>query len=167
MRMTDLVSWGRDRDRLPQRKGASDSPLLGLQNDMNRLFEDFWSGLERAPGMGGQLTTGTLRTDISESDEEVEVTVELPGIEEKDVDVSLTGDALTIRGEKKSEREEKKKAYYVSERSYGTFHRTIPLPPGIDTEKVAATFKNGVLSVKMPKTPDAKSRVKRIEVQTS
>ena len=102
-----------------------------------------------------------------ETDGGIEVTVELPGMEQKDVEVSLAGDALTIKGEKKVERKEEKKGYYVSERSYGSVFRTIPLPPGLDADKVDASFRNGVLTVKIPHSPEAKARMKRIEVKSA
>ncbi|GLS28456.1 Hsp20/alpha crystallin family protein [Mesorhizobium albiziae] len=93
--------------------------------------------------------------------------MELPGIDQEDVDVSLTDRALTIKGEKKSEREESRKGYHVSERSYGSFYRSIPLPSGVDTDKANAEFKNGVLTVSLPKTREALSRGKKIEVKAN
>lgn len=112
------------------------------------------------------LFTGTEpSTDVSETDDEVEVSIELPGMDEKDIEVNISDEMLTVRGEKKAEREEKKKDYYLSERTYGSFHRAIPLPPGINTDKAEATFKKGVLTIRLPKTEEAKSRMRRIEVK--
>ena len=91
--------------------------------------------------------------------------MELPGIDEKDIDVSVSEDVITVRGEKKDEREEEKKGYYLSERSYGSFHRTIPIPPGVDADKAEARFRKGVLTITLPKTDDAKSKTRRIEVK--
>lgn len=102
-----------------------------------------------------------------ETDDAIEVSVELPGMEMKDVEVTASGDMLTIRGEKRIERQEDKTGYYLSERSYGAIHRTIPLPPGVDGEKAEASFRNGVLTVKVPKTEEAQARVRRIEVQAA
>ena len=105
------------------------------------------------------------RSDVVETAQGIEVTIELPGMEQNDVEVSLAGDTLTIKGEKKVERQDEKKGYYVSERSYGSVHRTIPLPSGVDTDKADASFKNGVLIVKIPHSSEAKARAKRIEVK--
>jgi HSP20 family protein len=85
----------------------------------------------------------------------------------KDIEVSVTDDMLTVKGEKKVERQEDKKGYYLSERSYGAIYRTIPLPPGVDGEKAEASFKNGVLKIRLPQTPEAQARVKRIEVKNA
>ena len=95
------------------------------------------------------------------------MSIELPGMEMKDIDVTVSDDMLTIKGEKKVERKEDKKGYYLSERSYGAIYRTIPLPPGVDGEKAKASFKNGVLTIKLPQTPEAQAKVKRIEVQSA
>ena len=102
-----------------------------------------------------------------ETEAGIEVTVELPGLEEKDIEVSLSDEALTIKGEKKVERKDEKKGYYISERSYGSVYRSIPLPAGVDSDKAEASFKNGVLTVKLPQRPEAKAKVKKIEVKTA
>lgn len=167
MQIRDLIPWGRERSSLSQRQAEADNPLLSLQRDINRVFENFWNRFERSyAGANGFLTAANPRTDISETEKEVEVSVELPGMDEKDIEVSLTDDVLTIRGEKKNEREEKKKGYYLSERSYGSFYRSIPLPAGVDPEKADARFKSGVLTITLPKTPEAQQKVRRIEVKT-
>ena len=85
-------------------------------------------------------------------------------MDEKDIEVTMTDDALTIKGERKVERDEDKKGFHLAERSYGSFYRTIPVPPGADTEKVEAAFKNGVLTVTLPKTDEAQTKVKKITV---
>jgi HSP20 family protein len=107
------------------------------------------------------------RVDVSESENEYEVTAELPGIDEKDVELTLADNVLTIRGEKKVEREEKDKDknYYMSERSFGSFRRAVPLPAEVDEDRVEANFKNGVLTVHLPKSPQAQARTRRIEVK--
>lgn len=141
------------------------NPLISLQRDFDDFFDRIW---RRWP----QTTTPSLfgsaepTTDVSETENEVEVSIELPGIDEKDVEVTISEDMLTVRGEKRAEKEEKKKGYYLSERSFGSFHRVIPLPHGLDTDKAEARFKKGVLTVRLPKTEDAKSRMKRIEVKS-
>lgn len=168
MQISDLIPWGRDRNEVARQQGDGDNPLLNLQRDINRVFDDFWSRFDRSTGASnGLLSVTGPRTDVTETDEAVEVSVELPGMDEKDIDVSLSDDVLTIRGEKKAEREEKKKGYYLAERSYGSFYRSIPLPPGVDPEKAEAQFKKGVLTVSLPKTPEAQAKVRKIEVKAS
>ena len=103
--------------------------------------------------------------DVSESDKEIEVTAELPGIDEKDIDISLAEGVLTIRGEKKSEVEKKEKDYYLQERTFGSIERVVPLPDTIDLDSANATFKNGVLTVKLAKKPEAAAATKRITVR--
>jgi HSP20 family protein len=168
MQISDLIPWGRDRNEVARQQGDGDNPLLSLQRDINRVFDDFWSRFDRSAGASnGLLSVTGPRTDVTETDEAVDVSVELPGMDEKDIDVSLSDDVLTIRGEKKAEREEKKKGYYLAERSYGSFYRSIPLPPGVDSEKAQAQFKKGVLTVTLPKTPEAQAKVRKIEVKAS
>jgi HSP20 family protein len=168
MQISDLIPWGRDRNEVARQQGDGDNPLLNLQQDINRVFDDFWSRFDRSAGVSnGLLSVTGPRTDVTETDEAVDVSVELPGMDEKDIDVSLSDDVLTIRGEKKAEREEKKKGYYLAERSYGSFYRSIPLPPGVDSEKAEAQFKKGVLTVTLPKTPEAQAKVRKIEVKAS
>lgn len=168
MQISDLIPWGRDRNEVARQQGDGDNPLLNLQRDINRVFDDFWSRFDRPVGASnGLLSVTGPRTDVTETDEAVDVSVELPGMDEKDIDVSLSDDVLTIRGEKKAEREEKKKGYYLAERSYGSFYRSIPLPPGVDSEKAEARFKKGVLTVTLPKTPEAQAKVRKIEVKAS
>lgn len=165
MQIRDLIPW-RNSKGSEIVKRDEDNPVLSLQRDVNRIFEDFWKRFDQPFGAIGRWDSGP-RTDIAETDRALEVSVELPGLDRKEVDVSLTDGALTIKGEKKSEREESKKGYHLSERSYGSFYRSIPLPSGVDTDKASAEFKNGVLTVTLPKTQEALSRVKKIEVKAN
>jgi HSP20 family protein len=127
------------------------------------MFEDFGRGW-RLPMLVGRETLLALAINVSETDDAIEVTAELPGIDEKDVDVEVANNVLTIKGEKKSEKEEKEKDFHLVERSYGSFQRTVPLPYEIDPDKIAAKFTQGVLTVTMPKPPQAKEKVKKIKV---
>jgi len=168
MKINELVpwKWGKDGELM---KHDWDLSLESMQREMNQLFDSFSRSmfdreLDR-PGFSS-LVGAIPKMDVSETHDEIEVTAELPGMEEKDIDVSLSKEVLTIRGEKKQEKEEKKKDFYRMERMYGSFHRSIPLPAEIDTEKVEAKFKNGVLTIKLPKTPEAKKEVKKIAVKT-
>ena len=167
MHIKDLIPWAR-HDEATQARGTTEHPLAELQRQMNQVFESFWGQADRPlAGFDWALGEQTPRSDVVETADGVEVTIELPGMEQKDVEVSLSGDTLTVKGEKKIEKQEEKKGFYVSERSYGSVYRTIPLPSGVDTEKADASFKNGVLTVKIPHSPEAKTKVKRIEVKAA
>lgn len=167
MQISDIIPWSRDKGQTPSsEKNGAGNPLVSLQRDINHVFEDFWDKVE--DGFSGHRDiVGMIgpSTDVIETDKSVEVSVELPGMTEKDIDISLSGDAMTIRGEKKIEHEEERKGVYMSERSYGSFYRTVPLPAGVDTDKADAKFKNGVLTISLPKTAEAQAKVKRIPVK--
>lgn len=160
MAFSELIPWIRDRDRMPARRDADENPMVSLQRDLNRVFEDFWA---RFDSPFGSVTAGGPRTDISETDEAMLVSVDLPGLDEKDIEVNVTDDMLTIRGE----HEEKTGKDGFSSQSRRSFHRMIPVPPGVDPEKAEAEFERGVLTVTLPKTEEAKAKVKRIEVKSA
>jgi len=142
--------------------------LHPLQREMNRLFDNFFGGFDMTPFRGFEDREGAFfpSVDVKETEKELVVKAELPGIEEKDIEVFVTDDVLTIKGEKKQEKEEKEKGYYHVERTYGTFHRQIPLPSGVDTGDVHAGFKNGVLTVKIRKTETAKEKRKKVAIKS-
>lgn len=142
------------------------SPFRALQDEVDRMLHAFslpqmqWStGDAAAAGALG------LRVDIGETENEIHIKADLPGVEEKDVEVTLEDDMLRLRAEKKSEQERGDKTWRVVERSCGTFERTIRVPAGVDPEKVSAAFANGVLTITLPKPPEAKSAVRRISVK--
>jgi len=165
MQIKDLIPWARS-DKSPEGKSGEEHPIAALQEEMNRAFESFWKRFDRPLGDIRLPWEGSApRADVVETADGAEVTVELPGMEMKDVEVTVTDDTLTVKGEKKVERQESKKGYYLSERSYGAVHRSVALPPGVDTAKAAATFKNGVLTVKLPQSAEAKAKAKKIEVK--
>ena len=144
-------------------------PFLSLHREMNRLFDDVFRGigLPAATGSQGQGDVGTFvnaSMNVSETDKEIRITAELPGVSEQDIDVSLDDDVLTIRGEKKFERKDDKENFHFVERSYGTFQRSLRLPYAVDSEQVQASFENGVLTVTVPKT-GRQERSRRIQVQ--
>jgi HSP20 family protein len=132
--------------------------LFGLHREIDRLFSEFAQGI----GNGGQANI-VPNIEISETDKTIEVSAEMPGLERKDVEISIDDDILTIRGEKKVEENQKDKNVQHSERSYGVFMRVLQLPPGIDPSSVQAAMSNGVLKVVIPKP--AKSEPKKIEVK--
>lgn len=161
MQIKDLIPWAR-KDHAPDPKSEDHNPITTLQQEMNRVFDGFKSRLGEVDWPWGN---GEAKSDVVETEDTVEVSIELPGMDMKDIEVSVRDDMLTVKGEKKIERQEEKKGYYLSERSYGAIYRTIPLPPGVDGEKAEASFKNGVLTIKLPQTPEAKAKVKQIEVK--
>lgn len=149
-------------------KGDVEYPFYALQQEMNQVFDEFMKGFDVAPfsGLGENLGKFYPSIDIKESDKEIILTAELPGLEEKDFELLLTDDALTIKGEKKEEKESREKDYYRMERKYGSFSRVVALPDGIETAKVDAKFKNGVLTITLPKSEEAKQKVKKIAIKS-
>ncbi len=123
-----------------------------------------WKGFARGVGQT-QFQSLLPSMDVSETAKEIEVTAELPGLEEKDVQLSVADQTLLIRGEKKSEREEKDKDYHMIERSYGSFSRTVELPPGVNPDAIKATMSKGVLKITIPKPAPAQSR--KIDVKAA
>lgn len=161
----DQLPATRRRNGLPQR-GAEDDPFFAIQREMNRMFDDFFRGDELAP-FGGEreLRTFSPAIDAHESEKVVTVRAELPGLDEKDVEVTLGDGTLAISGEKMEEKEERGEQYRQREMSYGAFNRVTRLPDGIDTEKVDARFKNGVLTVTLPWLKDAGTKSKKIPIK--
>ena len=166
MKMKNIVPFRKEREDELARRGQD--PFYTLQESMNRLFNDFMGGFDRFPLTDRHMRDmmGAPRLDVSEDGKAVLVTAELPGMNEKDVELLLTEKTLTIKGEKKMEKEDEGRDYYRSERTYGAFCRSLTLPAPIDRGKVEATFKNGVLKVTLPKTGEALQAPKKIEVKT-
>jgi len=143
---------------------AAGDPFAALQYEMNRLFDDVLGGFG-APPVGGQGAGAVMpRIDVRETGKEIRITAELPGVSERDVEVTVDDDVLTIRGEKRLEREQERENVHVTERAYGTFQRSLRLPFAADPEKVEARFRDGVLTVTLPKTP-AQERARHVKVQ--
>jgi HSP20 family protein len=142
-------------------------PFAAMRRQMEEMFEDL-PGLGRfsKPTANGMLTP---RVDISETDKELRLTAELPGVEQKDISVTLTGDVLTIKGEKRTESEtksgDKEPMYHRVERSYGSFQRSMSVPYDVDPSKVDAKFKDGVLTVTLPKPAEVQRQAKQIEIK--
>jgi HSP20 family protein len=168
MNIRDLIPWSRGDGREVTARREGDDPMLALQSDINRVFENFWRSFD-VPMLGeddgGLLDLSVPRVDIREGEREVEVLAELPGMDEDDVDVSIAEGMLTIRGEKKAEREEEEQGYILRERTFGRVERVVPLPDGLDLDAAEATFKNGVLTVRIPKTAESQALHRRIQVQ--
>ena len=138
--------------------------LFTIREDMNRLFDSFFSELpERRRGLlEGEWVPSV---DVAETDDEIVVTVELPGVKQDDVDITVTDDILILKGKKEEEKEIKKENYHRVERSYGSFQRSISLPTAVRADKAKATYNNGVLNVTVPKTEEAKPKQIKISVE--
>ena len=137
-------------------------PFATLQREVERVFEDFSRGF---PTFSAGTTELTPKMDVSETDKEFELTFELPGLEEKDVEVNVADNVLTMRGEKKAEKEHNDKNYCMTERSYGSFMRSVELPDGIDPEAIKATITKGVLKVIVPKPAPAVT--KKVDIKAA
>ncbi len=139
---------------------AESNPFAMLQQEMDRLLDGF------SRNFAGRPSPALMPSmDLSETDGEIELTAELPGMEEKDVQLNVVDNLLTIRGEKKSEREEKDKDYHLVERNFGSFARTVELPPGVNVDNIKAVMSKGVLKVTVPKP--APAQAKKIDVKTT
>ncbi|MBR0773436.1 Hsp20/alpha crystallin family protein [Bradyrhizobium diazoefficiens] len=158
----------------PAAAGGAWQPFHALRSEIDQIFDEFGSGFWNRPFRSLARLERDLSknfsapaVDVAESDKAYEITAELPGLDEKNIDVKLANGGLTIRGEKKEQTEETKKDYYVSERRYGSFERYFPLPDDVNAEKIEATFKNGVLKVVLPKIEEAQKPAKTIDVKAA
>jgi HSP20 family protein len=152
---------------LPSLFTRSNESLGSLFREIERTFDDFSRRGPLAGFVGFGSGVGGPKIDVAEGKDAVEVTAELPGVDEKDIDVTLANGVLTIRGEKKAERNEtdKDKNWHVIERSYGSFSRTVPLPYDPDSSKVEAKFEKGVLRIRLPKPAEIAKKEKKIEIR--
>lgn len=161
MTIRDIVPFG--KKNVPVRL-EDENPLAVFRSEMDSLFESFFRGFDLKP-FENRLGGFNPKVDVTENDKEIKISAELPGMDEKDIDVSLQKDVLTIKGEKKEEKEDKGKDYYRMERSYGSFSRSVPLQVDVETDKIEAKFKKGVLSITLPKTAKAVAETKKIAVK--
>ncbi|MGV2130834.1 Hsp20/alpha crystallin family protein [Agrobacterium vitis] len=151
------------------------SPFEALRGEIDRLFDDFmpssWRSTDRSlfsralPSLAGWAATPAV--DVVEKDDTYEVTAEFPGLDEKNIEVKLSNGFLTIRGEKQEEKEERQKEYHVSERRYGSFQRSFQMPDSVDADKVEATFEKGILTVRLPKSVEAKKNERKIDIKAA
>lgn len=163
MKLNKIVPWKKDEHSLARRRGNGD-PFTLLQRQMDSLFEDFFGNQLPAIWERGQMFVPQI--DISETDAEVRIVAELPGLDEKDVEVTLGGDILTLKGEKKEEHTEESEDRYHSERSYGCFERAVRLPDGVDVDHANANFKNGVLKIAIPKKAESRAPRRKLELKS-
>jgi HSP20 family protein len=147
---------------------TTDHPLSRIHSDIDKLFENFFQGFPLSPfRQEGESAWGGLilpQVDIGEGKKDYTIKVEVPGVDEKDIELTITDGTLLIRGEKRYEKEDHDKQYHRVERSYGAFQRMLSLPTDADESKIEAKFKNGVLTVTIAKNPDAKPPVRRIAI---
>jgi HSP20 family protein len=151
-----LLPWWRSEQGLMAR-----DPFAALQKEMNDLFDGFLGGRRE-----GGFAEFSPKVDLIENDKEIKVTAELPGMEEKDIEISAEDDMLVLKGEKRHEKEEKTEETYRLERSYGSFRRHLPLPCKVDGDKAKATFSKGVLTIVLPKAPVA-AQGRKIKVEAA
>lgn len=143
-------------------------PFESLRHEMDRLFDDFGAGFWRSPFRRSLIDlqqTATPPVDIVEKDNAYEVSADLPGFDEKNIEVKLVNGSLCIKGERKAEKEEKREGYYLSEREFGSFERRFELPEGVDPDKIDASLKKGVLTVTLPKRPEVQKQARKIEIK--
>jgi HSP20 family protein len=165
-----LIPWKWGKRNVPVRREDSlpeYSNFFSLQQDMNRVFDNFFRAFEGA-ALSPFAETSSMyqpQVDVTESAKDLRVSIELPGLDEKDLDVSISSDSLTIKGEKREVREENTNGYHRMERHYGAFHRTIPFPCGVDKDKAEATFKRGVLTVVLPKNKEGQQEIRKITIK--
>jgi HSP20 family protein len=166
MRIRDLATR-RSREGSELSRERRVDPFTSLQREMHRLFDNFFEGSATMPSERPWGEPSIPKVDVAETTDALQVTAELPGMQEKDVNVTLTGRNLVISGEKKEEKEDKDKNYHRVERTYGAFHRSIPLPTDVDGQKVDASFRNGVLNVILPKAHPSDTAGKKIAVRSA
>ena len=159
----------RSESRSLARRGEAMHPFPAFRRDFERLFEEFFSvfGMPlRADGQQGGMQRAMMapRMDVSETENEIRITADLPGVSEKDVEIRLIDDVLTISGDTRIERDEQKEDFHLVERARGTFARSLRLPFRVDAKDVQANFQDGVLTITIPKPQEARERVQRIEV---
>jgi HSP20 family protein len=164
----DLTPWS---GRTVSPYGAD--PFASFRREMDQLFEDFFApteartfaGVRPAARAGAGISAISPSIELHDTEKAYEVTAELPGLEQKDVAISLRDNAIVLSGEKREEHKEGDGGRRWSERTYGRFERTIGLPEEVDADKVAATFKNGVLKITLPKNPKAQDKTRKIEIK--
>lgn len=169
MNMRSLIPWSRSENSRALSGSREDTPFLALHREVNRLFDRFFDDFDAPARFAGWPSTAFLgwsgswpKVEVAESEKEIRLVAEVPGLDENDVEVLLDGDVVTLRGEKKAETEDKDRQF--SERFYGRFERSFALGAEVEEDKVAARFKNGVLTVTLPKTERARTKAKRIAI---
>ena len=162
MKIKDLVPWTRSENpRQPVSNAEQEEAHHSLKRDINALVDRF---VEKIGNLDLPWQDNEAKSDVVQAGDAVEISIELPGMDLADIDLSISGDMLVVKGEKKVERQEEKQGYFLSERAYGQIYRAIPLPPGLDTDAAKADLKNGVLTISIPQSAEARSSMKKISV---
>ena len=167
MALKELIPWKRTGNELATRQDSMFAPFDQFRREMDNIFNGFLTDwpVSTSRMLDRRLGNFMPQIDVAETEKEVRVTAELPGLEEKDVDVTLTQGVLTIKGEKREEHEENKRDWHHSELRYGMFERAIQLPAEIDADKAKASFKKGVLKITLPKTAEAQKNRRQIPIE--
>ncbi len=160
MNWNEIIPWGRNRSVAARQTSEASDPFVALHREMNRVFDDFARGFGLGTPSRFGFEAGWPHLEVTETDAEVKVVAELPGLDEKDVELSLSDGVLTLAGEKRSESD----GALYSERWHGKFQRSLNVGHDVDPDKVSAAFKNGVLTIALAKRPGAQSRVRRIAI---
>ena len=164
MTLGSLIPW-REKSQVPADREDFYDPFVAFRRDVDRMFDDFFNGsLSRVPGFTSLRAAGPS-VDVEDNEKEFVVTAELPGLDDKDFEVTLAGDVLTIKGEKRSEHEGRNGGSSYVERRFGSFSRSVRLPIEVADEQVEAKYDKGILTVRVPKPPAVQRQVRRIEVK--
>lgn len=158
----------RRQERMPVRRGQAMGPYRAMRDMMNSMMEDFFSEwpLMRVRPFEWRMQEFSPSIDVIDEEREIRVQAEVPGMNPEDLDVTITRDAVIVKGEKKSEREEERQGLCYSERTFGSFERVIPLPADVQTDKIEARFRNGVLDIVMPKSEQSLKESRKIQIRS-
>ncbi len=169
MGLRDIIPWGKGSEKSIETEKAI-SPFDALHREINRVFDhffdDFYTPSRYRFDLSREFSGFYPKFNVSENEKEINIEVELPGLEEKDVEVNVDKGILTIKGEKKFQKEEKKENYHLVEHSYGSFQRSLQLPENANINDITAKMKNGVMKITVPKDPKAETSVKKIAIKS-
>jgi HSP20 family protein len=163
MPISDLIPWKKQDSNITKSKKREWDEFFDLQEEINQMFESILT-----PWQSSHFSSRKFKPemDIQENEQEITITADLPGMKPDEIDLKISGNNLTISGEKASETEEKGERFYRKERSYGSFHRSLPLPAAVDEEKISADYQQGVLTVILPKSSPSKQTRKSISIKS-
>lgn len=165
MAVSDLIHWGRPFNIPVRQNDNFGRSLMSLQDDMNRLIQDFFGEESSSPVSWGEGFGRFPSLDVVENDKGFKIKAELPGIDPENVELSVGEGCLTLKGQREQEKEEKGEDYLRHELSYGSFQRTVALPESADCDKADASFKNGILTVQVPKKETAMKKPKKLQIK--
>jgi len=168
MAMRYMTPWKWGLRSVPVSRELENRPIEVFQREMNRLFDEFFKGFGLRPFPEDIESYGEFfpHVNMTEDEKSIRISAELPGLDEKDIEISISRDSITIKGQKKDENEQKEGEGYYMERSFGSFTRVLPIPREVNTEKAEATFKKGILTITLPKLEREKEVQKKIQVKS-